>query len=103
MARKGQHFATPVSPETNRYIDEKANKKAKRNKIISRICTVIGVILLLVSAGMWGYSQYNYYVQDANNEKLEKFVEVADDVNKAPVVDWSGLKKQNKEIGRAHV
>ena len=99
MARnQGQHFATPVSPETSKYIDEAANKKAKRNKIISTICTVIGVVLLLVSAGMWGYSQYNYHIQDVNNEKLEKFVEVADDVNKPPVVDWEGLKKQNKDI-----
>ncbi len=59
---------------------------------------VVGVALLLVAGGMWGYAQYQYHVQDENNAKLAAYATVSDDAAQPPTIDWAGLKAVNADV-----
>jgi sortase B len=73
-------------------------KGRSKSRVLSNILIAAGVVLLLVAAGMWGYAQWQYSQQDAENDKLSQYVTVSDDGSTAPVVDWAGLKAVNPEV-----
>lgn len=52
------------------------NPKRRRNRIISGVLFALGVILILVAAGMWGYNQWQYHEQDQINEKLAAYATI---------------------------
>lgn len=74
------------------------DKLRRRGNVLSTVLIVIGVVLLLVAGGMWGYAQWQYHVQDVNNEKLAAYATVSDDAASAPTIDWEGLKAVNADV-----
>lgn len=82
---KGSHF-------------KQAEPAPKSSKIVSNILLAVGVVLLLVAAGMWGFSQWRYHEQDVVNEELASYVSLSDDPNQPPIVDWEGLKAINDDV-----
>jgi sortase B len=86
---------------TGRGKDEKdRGKKAgkKKGNLLSNILIVVGVVLLLVAGGMWGFAQWRYHQQDVQNKKLAAYATIPDDGKKAPTVDWEGLKAINPDV-----
>ncbi len=73
-------------------------KPKRRRNILSTLLIIVGVALLLVAGGMWGYAQYQYHVQDENNAKLAAYATVSDDAAQPPTIDWAGLKAVNADI-----
>lgn len=100
--------AAPLrSKATRRNSDDRrsAAKSKKRNArhLASNILIVLGVVLLLVAGGMWGFAQYRYHVQEKVNAEAQQYVTISDgteteDPNKPPVVDWAGLKAINDDV-----
>ena len=74
------------------------NPKRRRNRIISGILFALGIILILVAAGMWGYNQWQYHEQDQINEKLAAYATIDPKGSEAPVVDWASLKAVNQDV-----
>lgn len=74
------------------------NKQRRGRNVLSTLLIIVGVALLLVAGGMWGYAQYQYHVQDENNAKLAAYATVSDDVAQPPTIDWAGLKAVNADI-----
>ena len=74
------------------------NPKRRRNRIISGILFALGIILILVAAGMWGYNQWQYHEQDQINEKLATYATIDPKGSEAPVVDWASLKAVNQDV-----
>lgn len=72
--------------------------KRRRNRIISGILFALGIILILVAAGMWGYNQWQYHEQDQINEKLAAYATIDPKGSEAPVVDWASLKAVNQDV-----
>lgn len=72
--------------------------KRSKSRIISNILIALGIILLLVAAGMWGYAQWQYGQQDQENEKLAEYATVSDDASTAPVIDWATLKATYPDV-----
>lgn len=93
-SRSGQRSQAPSS---GRGSKAKAKPKRGRN-VLSTLLIIVGVALLLVAGGMWGYAQYQYHVQDENNAKLAAYATVSDDVAQPPTIDWTGLKAVNADI-----
>lgn len=77
---------------------DQGGKPRRRGNVLSTVLIVIGVVLLLVAGGMWGYAQWQYHVQDVNNEKLAAYATVSDDAAGAPTIDWEGLKAVNADV-----
>ena len=100
--------AAPLrSKATRRNSDDRrsAAKSKKRNArhLASNILIVLGIVLLLVAGGMWGFAQYRYHVQEKVNAEAQQYVTISDgteteDPNKPPVVDWAGLKAINDDV-----
>lgn len=72
--------------------------KRRRNRIISGILFALGIILILLAAGMWGYNQWQYHEQDQINEKLAAYATIDPKGSEAPVVDWASLKAVNQDV-----
>ena len=72
--------------------------KRRRNRIISGILFALGIILILVAAGLWGYNQWQYHEQDQINEKLASYATIDPKGDEAPVVDWAALKAVNQDV-----
>lgn len=87
------HLATKGSKK-----DDDRKRKRRRSRIVSNVLIAVGVVLLLVAGGMWGYSQWQYSQQDAENQKLASYATVSDDGSTAPVVDWAALKAINSDV-----
>ncbi len=75
-------------------------EKPKRKNILSTLLIVVGVVLLLVAAGMFINTQLQYAATDANNEKLAAYATVSDDdATGCPItVDWESLKAVNDDV-----
>lgn len=84
-------------PKRAKRVDQ-GGKPRRRGNVLSTVLIVIGVVLLLVAGGMWGYAQWQYHVQDVNNEKLAAYATVSDDAAGAPTIDWEGLKAVNADV-----
>lgn len=69
----------------------------KRSNLLSNILIVLGVVLLLVAAGMWGFAQWRYHEQDVINQKLAGYSKVEKE-DGPPTVDWEGLKAINPDV-----
>ncbi|WP_234966923.1 class B sortase [Olsenella urininfantis] len=72
--------------------------KGRRSRIVANVLIVVGILLLLAAAGLWGFSQWRYHEQDVINQKLARYAEVTDRASDAPQVDWEGLKAVNKDV-----
>lgn len=76
-----------------------SGKRWTARRIISNVLIFVGIALLLVSGGMWGYARYRYWMQDKINEKLAAHVTVSDTGEGCPVdVDWAALKAINDDV-----
>ena len=93
--RKGA--AAPSSRSARRHPAREGKPRRRRN-VLSTLLMVVGVALLLVAGGMWGYAQYQYHVQDENNAKLAAYATVSDDAAQPPTIDWAGLKAVNADV-----
>ena len=93
--RKGA--AAPSSRSARRH-PAREDKPRRRRNVLSTLLMVVGVALLLVAGGMWGYAQYQYHVQDENNAKLAAYAMVSDDAAQPPTIDWAGLKAVNADV-----
>lgn len=87
-AKPGRRAARPGRPD----------KPKRRRNVLSTVLIIVGVALLLVAGGMWGFAQYQYHVQDENNEKLAAYATVSDDAATPPTIDWAGLKAVNEDV-----
>ncbi|MGI6230973.1 MAG: class B sortase [Tractidigestivibacter sp.] len=99
--RRNRRVKTDAYRETDPYdLSGKRSRdpKKRRNRIISTILFAVGIGLLVVAAGMWGYKQWEYKQQDEENEKLAQYATVDDEGNNPPVVDWAALKAINPDI-----
>lgn len=87
-------------PEGKNEVQGNAKKKGD---LISNILIVVGVVLLMVAAAMWGVAQFRYYQQDREIAKLSVYATVHDtqqgvETPQPPEVDWEGLKAVNDEV-----
>ena len=75
-------------------------EKPKRKNVLSTLLIVVGVVLLLVAAGMFINTQLQYAATDANNEKLAAYATVSDEeATGCPItVDWESLKAVNDDV-----
>ena len=87
----------PSSRSARRH-PAREDKTRRRRNVLSTLLIVVGVALLLVAGGMWGYAQYQYHVQDENNAKLAAYATVSDDAAQPPTIDWAGLKAVNADV-----
>lgn len=65
---------------------------------VSNALFIVGVVLLLVAGGMWGFTQLRYHEANVQNEKLAAYATVYDDASKAPQIDWASLKAINPDV-----
>lgn len=70
----------------------------RRRSVLSTILLVVGIALIAVAVGIWGYAQWRYHKQAETNQELAAYAQVTDDGSQAPVVDWAGLKAINPEV-----
>ena len=89
MAKDGKHTDTQT-----------AKRGGGVRNVLSRLLIIVGVALLLVAGGMYGYQQYSYYEQRKVNEDLAQYASVEEeDENTCPVtVDWDGLRAVNDDV-----
>lgn len=83
------------------YVGKDARKGPRRkNSLLSTVLLAVGIVCIVVAAGMFIHAQMQYAAQAANNEKLAAYATVSDDteVDTGPVVDWAGLKAINDDI-----
>lgn len=98
----------PADPERRALRGESARVRGsgRRRLFVSNVLLALGVVLLLVAGGLWGYSRWQYHEQDVANSRLASFASVSDASTssddgsaKAPVdVDWKGLKEVNADV-----
>lgn len=98
----------PADPERRARKGETTGERGSRRLrlLVSNVLLAVGIVLLLVAAGLWGYSRWQYHEQDVVNDRLASFANVSDAASasddgsaKAPVdVDWAGLKAVNKDV-----
>lgn len=87
--------------ETDPYdIDDvrQGNHSKRYVRLISNILFVVGLLLLLAAAVMWGRSQWDYHKQDVVNERLASYAAVSDDESTTPDIDWDALKAINEDV-----
>lgn len=77
---------------------ERRRSRRRRNSIVSTLLIVVGVGLLIASAGIFGYNTYNYHKIDENNERVAEYVKLSDDDDTPPDVDWVALKAMNPDV-----
>lgn len=94
--RRGTH-AAPVAQTSG----GKGHRGWRR--VLSTILIVVGIGLLIVAAGIWGFNQYRYWRQDqVTKEMAQKYVTEPSSADSsaaasAPTVDWESLKAMNDE------
>lgn len=99
----GHHAARHVDPAPSGTYDRPANASPRRRRggVLSTVLIVVGVVLLAVAGGMFGWAQWQYFQQDKVNEQLATFATVSDDpaapAPQGPQVDWAGLKAVNDD------
>lgn len=71
--------------------------RSKRN-IVSYVLIGIGVVLLLVAAGIFIWAQLGYRQAAETYSNLTQYVTVDSEGDGIPVVDWDALKAQNEDI-----
>lgn len=71
--------------------------RGKRN-IVSYVLIGIGVVLLLVAAGIFIWAQLGYRQAAETYSSLTQYVTVDSEGDGIPVVDWDALKAQNEDI-----
>lgn len=67
-------------------------------RTVSNVLIVVGVVLLLVAGGLWGFAQLRYHEANVQNERLAAYATVYDDASQAPQIDWEGLKAINPDV-----
>lgn len=80
---------------------ERPRRKKSFKRTLSTILIIIGVGLLLVAGGMYGYARYRYMRQDQMNKKLAEHVVVKEQTEETgcPVdIDWAALKAVNDDV-----
>lgn len=77
---------------------KRARRGGRGRSVLSTILLLVGIALIVVAVGLWGYAQMRYHKQAETNEELAAYVQVPDDPNQPPVVDWAGLKAINPEV-----
>lgn len=90
MAKAGKHTGAK----------EKKRGGGARN-VLSHLLIIVGIALLVVAGGMYGYQQYSYYEQEQVNADLAKYATDASDKaeDQCPVdVDWDGLRAVNDDV-----
>ncbi|MCH3942630.1 MAG: class B sortase [Atopobiaceae bacterium] len=97
-AERSAHAAAHAGTHAKGGASGGGKKKGSASRILSNVLIAVGVVLLAVAAGMWGYSQWQYSQQDAENAKLAKYATVSDDTSTPPVVDWASLKAINADV-----
>ena len=106
-AAKDRSQATMSAPGVERadWVDNRSHRPApRRRSVLSTVLIIVGVVLLLVAGGMFGYAQLQYHDQDAVNEQLSAFATIpdvqttADSTPQPPVVDWASLKAVNSDV-----
>lgn len=76
-----------------------SNKDHSKRNVASYILIGIGVLLLLVAAGIFIWAQIGYRQASDMYSGLTKYVTVDDsDASGIPVVDWDALKEENEDI-----
>lgn len=93
--RSYARYRVTATPETNPYIAQRSSKKKDK---LSLVLIALGVVLLLVAGGLFGYSQWQYYAQSQINAKLAEYAIVSDETNQPPEVDWTSLKAINDDV-----
>lgn len=76
-------------------------KKRSTSQILSTVLIVVGVALLLVAGGMWGFAQFQYWKQGETNSKLQNVAIVNDPTAEPkpyPDIDWEALKAINPDV-----
>ena len=73
--------------------------RRRRRTLLSNLLITIGVLFLLAAAFTWGKARLRYWEQEKVNRELAVFAEVSDTADdRAPKVDWEGLKAINDEV-----
>lgn len=75
----------------------RSKSEGRARRIVSNVLLAVGIILLLVAGGIFGFQQWNYHQQNEVNKKLATFATVATEGDGSPQVDWAGLRAINKE------
>lgn len=77
-------------------------RRGRKRNILSYVLIGVGVILLLVAAGIFVWAQLGYRRAAQAYEDLTQYVQIDDskgsDTSGIPVVDWDALKQQNEDI-----
>lgn len=93
---------SPLSEGSRRPSSRRPEGKKRRNssQILSTVLIVVGVGLLLVAGGMWGFAQWRYYKQNQITDTLQKtaIVKEADYEQPYPDIDWEALKAVNGDV-----
>ena len=97
-ASRPGHHGQAATPARSSRAGSPRRGEPKRRNVLSTVLIVIGVVLLLVAGGLWGYAQFQYHVQDENNAKLDAYASVSDDAAQPPTIDWAGLKAVNADV-----
>ncbi len=77
-------------------------RRGRKRSILSYALIGVGVILLLVAAGIFVWAQLGYRQAAQAYEDLTQYVQIDDSKGSSnsgiPVVDWDALKQQNEDI-----
>lgn len=92
------HYTSRSAPIHSKGYVVPASKRAQKKNMLSKVLIALGVVLLFVAGGLFGYSQWQYHVQSEVNAKLAEYATVSDNKNQAPQVDWESLKAVNSEV-----
>ncbi len=77
--------------------DSDKPKKGK-SRTVSNVLMVVGIVLLVVAVGIYGFIQWRYHQIEVENEKLAQYAQVSDEPDDIPQVDWAGLKAVNQDV-----
>ena len=72
-SRHGRRMKSDNYRETDPYDlsgRRSRDPRKRRNRIISTVLFIVGIVLIVAAAGMYGYSQWQYHEQDVENEQL---------------------------------
>ncbi|MDO4536926.1 MAG: class B sortase [Coriobacteriales bacterium] len=86
------------SKRSPRFKTDNKPKPRKKN-LVSNILIVVGVVLLLVAAGIYLYNANNYRKIDEGNERVAAtYAKLTEDPGLPPTVDWEALKAMNPDV-----